>query len=412
MNTAIENGVRLYAFDLATKQGISDKKAANIASDLTVDFTKSGAAGPALNALFLFANPGIQGSYRMIRGMIKNKTIRYKIIPSIFAAGFLTGLYNSLLGGVDDDDEDYFNKIDDFMKERNAIFMIPGTKGGSVKLPLPWGYNFFWAVGTELARSFTQKNYKPTIGALRLASIFANAFNPLAAGSLLQTIAPTILDPVAMVAENKNWFGGDLMPPQNVFAKVKTPDSQRFWKSTSAPSKWVASSINALFGGDKVKSSGIPDVSPETLNLIVDTAGGSMLKFFTDILIGIPSRLISGEELKIQHIPLIRNFAGQKSEWADSRLYNANVTEILTASDQLKACKGTDRYESLDKQFSPIRPLISRAYAAEYKLKKLRKGKTKAEVEGDKDLVKKKNEEINEVYLRFNKAFNEAMGKK
>jgi hypothetical protein len=79
----------------------------------------------------------------------------------IVAAGFMAGLLNAALGGKDEDDEDYYNKIDDFVRERNMVFMIPGTKGKYVKIPLPWGYNFLWNFGDELSKVFTKKNYKP-----------------------------------------------------------------------------------------------------------------------------------------------------------------------------------------------------------------------------------------------------------
>lgn len=215
-----------------------------------------------------------------------------------------------------------------------------------------------------------------------------------------------------MVGENKNWYGGELMPSQNIFAKVKTPDSQRFWKSTSSLSKWVASSINALFGGSEVRSSGLPDVSPETLDLLVDIIGGSMLKFFTDTLVTIPKKLIADEEIRLRNIPFVRSFVGQKSEWADSRLYHTNVTEVLTASAELKNAKGTDEYEKLSTQLRPFKDLIPRAHAAEYKLRQLRKSRTKAEMRKDSALVKEKDKQITETYLRFNKTFNEAMEKK
>jgi len=204
-NTAVENGIRLHVFKLATEQGMSDKKAAQIASDITVDFTKKGTAGPAINSLYLFANAGIQGSYRIFRAAATSKTVRYKIIPGIVGAGFLLGLLNEL-GGDDEDGQSYYSKIDDHLRERNMIVMIPGTEGKYAKIPLPWGYNFAFNVGTEISRAMTAENYEPLHGAGRLASVFVGAFNPIQSGTLLQTITPTLGDPIAMVAENKNWF--------------------------------------------------------------------------------------------------------------------------------------------------------------------------------------------------------------
>lgn len=408
-NTAIENGVRLHSFKLAIEQGFSDKKAAQIASDLTVDFTKKGAAGPAINSLYLFANAGIQGSYRIMRAGVKSSKVR-KIMASIIAAGFLNGLLQSAVGGTDEDDEDYYNKIDDYLRERNMIFMVPGSKGKHIKVPLPWGYNFFWNIGDELSKLVTKENYKPMSGAGRLASVFVNAFNPIQAGTLLQTLAPTIADPFAMVAENKNWFGGELMPDKMKFDRTPSPDSQRHWKSTGKIPIWVAKELNKLGGGNEVRPATIKvmDISPETLELIIDMAGGSMLRFFKDA-IGTPLKLIKGEEVEMHKIPFVRRVAGQKSEWADSRQYRENVEDILVAKEELDTYKNTSYHEKLKKELIKQRRLIPFAKATERKLKTLKKLKNIHEAKGHKDKVKELETKINQEYLRFNKRYNSMM---
>jgi hypothetical protein len=404
-NTSVENGVRLHTFKLAVDQEMTDERAAQIASDLTVDFTKKGAAGPVINSLYLFANAGIQGSYRIIRAGIKSPKVR-NIMAGIIGAGFLNGLLNSFSGGDDDDGEDYFNKIDDFVRERNAIFMIPGTRGKYVKLPLPWGYNFMWNVGNEMSRAFTKQNYNPIKGAARIASVFANAFNPVASGTLLQTIAPTILDPFAQVSENKNWFGGDLMPAKNIFEKAPTPDSQRYWKSARGLSVWVAGQLNSITGGDKIKQGAI-DISPETLDLIVDTVGGSALRFFTDIA-DIPQKMIREEKTAIHQYPFVRRVAGEPSEWANSKTYHENVEEVFVAQERLKAYRGTDLYQTAYEDSKSMTPLFGAANWAESNLRKLRTQKKAAEATKNNKSVKLIEERMNEVYVRFNKWYNES----
>jgi hypothetical protein len=385
---------------------MTDERAAQIASDLTVDFTKKGAAGPVINSLYLFANAGIQGSYRIMRAGAKSPKVR-KIMAGIVGVGFLNGLLNSLVGGDDEDEEDYFNKIDDFVRERNAIFMIPGTKGKYIKFPLPWGYNFLWNVGNEMSRAFTKQNYSPLKGAARMAGIFANAFNPVASGTLLQTIAPTILDPIAQVAENKNWFGGDLMPSKNIFEKAPTPDSQRYWKSSRGASVWVANQLNSLTGGDKIKQGAI-DVSPETLDLIVDTVGGSALRFFTDIA-EVPQKMLKEEKTAIHQFPFLRRVAGEQSEWGNSRAYRENVEEVFVAKERLKAYRGTDFYQEVLDDTKKIRFLFGAADQAESTLRKLRQQKKAAEVAKNKEYAKRIDERMNEAYIRFNKQYNKLM---
>jgi hypothetical protein len=405
-NTSIENGVRLHTFKLAVDQGMTDKKAAQIASDLTVDFTRKGAAGPAINALYLFANAGIQGNYRLIRALSKSHKVQ-GIMAGIIGTGLIVSILNSALGGKDDDDEDYYNKIDDYVRERNMIFMLPGTKGRYAKIPLPWGYNFFWNLGDEIGKVFTRENYRPLAGAGRLASVFAGAFNPIQSGTLLQTLAPTVLDPFAMVRENKNWFGGDLMPSENKFDKTPTPDNQRYWKSASSGSKWVANQLGNLTGGNKVRP-GMIDVSPETLDLIIDSAGGSMIRFFKDI-VETPVRLIRKEETQMQQYPFIRRIAGQKSEWADSRIYRENVEEVLYAKEELKAYRGTPYYDDLSSNLKRQKRMIPFAENTEKYLSRMRKLRNAYDAKGQKEQVKKADKVINSAYIKFNKRFNQEM---
>ena len=405
-NTSVENGIRLHVFKLAVESGKSDLKAAQIASDITIDFTKKGAAGPVINSLYLFANAGIQGSYRLMRAIGTSPKVR-KMAAGIIGIGFITGLLNSWAGGGDDDGEDYYNKIEDFVRARNMIIMLPGTKGRYVKIPLPWGYNFVFNIGTELSRVFTKKNYDPINGAARLASVFVDAFNPVASGTLLQTLTPTVIDPFVMVAENKNWFGGPLMPEQNKFEKVPTPDSQRYWKSARMPSVWIASQLNSLTGGNKVRSGAI-DISPETLDLIVDTVGGSMLKFWNN-LFGIPISLLRKEESQMYEIPFLRRIAGEQSEWADSQIYYDNIRKVLTAGEELKTYRRTDQYKVLREKLSPFIGLIQQAKVAEKKTSRLRKAKKKYQAMGNKERVEKIDKRINQIYKRFNDSYNKAL---
>lgn len=399
-NTSIENGIRLHVFKLAIDQGKTDERAAQIASDLTVDFTKKGAAGPVINSLYLFANAGIQGSYRILRASAKSRAVRLHMV-GIMGAGFVIGILNALAGGDDDDGEDYFNKIDDFIRERNMIFMLPGTKGRYVKIPLPWGYNVLWNLGSEVSRAFTKKNFNPLESTGRMMTTFANAFNPLASGTLLQTIAPTIMDPFVQVAENKNWFGGPLMPKENKFAKIPQPDSQRYWASSGSISKWIASQLNYLTGGDKVKS-GFIDVSPETLNLIIDSIGGSALKFAKDSF-GVPLTAIQGEKLAMHKVPFIRRVTGGKSEWADSKTFYENVEGIRIAKEQLKIYRGTAEYPDLYKATVFERSMIPGLDQVDKVLRKLRVALNKAKARNNSELAKKIQERIDRIYIVFNK---------
>ncbi|MCK4783658.1 MAG: hypothetical protein KAV87_07910, partial [Desulfobacteraceae bacterium] len=393
-NVAIENGVRLSTYDhLVNTMGINKREAALTVSNLTVDFTRRGAAGPNLNALYMFANAGIQGNIRMIKAAVRSSSVR-KMLGAIVATGFAMHFLALATGGDDEDGIPFYDKIDDSEKERNIIFMLEGGK--KIKIPMPYGYNIFYAIGDELAKGFATnmagKEYKQTKGMARLASTFMNTFNPVSSATLLQTIMPTAGDPVAMISEEKTWFGGDLMPGKSPYGRPK-PDSQRFWKSVSPASKFVAQSLNRMTGGDTVKK-GLIDVSPESLDLIVDTYTGSAGRFIKDTL-NLPIRAARGD-ISPRRIPMVRRFYGEQFEGTDSNLYRERVADVMTLHDQIKVA---DKEEiarlKTDKKFK----LILLARASEKRLRKLR-DRRKAFEARNKDATAI-NEEIDKIRTRF-----------
>jgi hypothetical protein len=175
------------------------------------------------------------------------------------------------------------------------------------------------------------------------------------------------MDPFAMVAENKNWFGGPLMPERNRSEIVPTPDSQRYFKSVLKPAKWVAQFINDVTGGDDVES-GLVDVSPETLELVVDQVGGSAFRFAKDIAL-LPTR---GEDLRVHHVPFLRRIMAQKSEYIDSKRYYKAREEVEIAKEKAEVYPARER--------SDLLRLSTALKASERQLRKYRKIKKRFEV--------------------------------
>lgn len=397
-NTAIENGVRLSTYKYLVDHGVSKQKAALTASNLTVDFTRRGAAGQNLNALYMFANAGIQGNVRMIKAAVRSAKVR-KLLGGIIGTGYALHFLALMSGGDDDDGIPFIDKVEDSEKERSMIIML--KDGKKVKIPMPYGYNIFFNLGDELAEMthhlLIGKEYSPLQGMARLGSVFMNSFNPLSSATLLQTIMPTIGDPIAMVAENKTWYGGDLMPEKNPFGIAK-PDSERYWKSASFASREIASRLNALTGGDKVKPGKI-DVSPETLDLMVDTYTGSAGRFVKNTLM-LPFKALEGD-LSSRNVPFIRTVFGTQFEGTDANIYRRNADRVLTLKAQVKAAEGERRRQLMQsKEYRLVK--ITDAY--EKRLKKLyshlrlleSKGITDERADRIKEAIKKRQKKYNQ----------------
>lgn len=100
-NGGLESATRLATYKLARDKGISPQKAAYLSRNITVNFTKKGVYGSALNDLFMFFNAGIQGSYNVYKSL-KHTEKGKKIFFNIFAAGFALEMLNQFFSGEDE----------------------------------------------------------------------------------------------------------------------------------------------------------------------------------------------------------------------------------------------------------------------------------------------------------------------
>ena len=271
-NQSIENAVRLSAYVHLVKNGYSKQKAAQYAKNVTVNFDKKGLATNTSGALYLFSNAAIGGAMRSLLSLAKHKGTR-KIVAGITATAFLSTLLNRL---VDDDDE--YDKITPYNRDMNLLIPVPGLKK-HVAIRASYGYNVFNALGNVMADMLVGKE---TVmgGAKRVLRSVDQGFNPLGAGSLIQTVIPTIGDPWVQILENKNFAGNPIYKEQPPY-QPKVPDSELYFKSartqTVALTKW----LNAVTGGSE-KVSKFIDINPEVLDHLLDSYTGGVGKLMGD----------------------------------------------------------------------------------------------------------------------------------
>ncbi|MBF5091902.1 N-6 DNA methylase [Novosphingobium sp. NBM11] len=317
LNLGVENAIRLSAFKNAREAGLSPERAASLAKNLTVNFNRRGTAGPAINALYLFANASIQGSARILMAM-RSPKVR-KMLAATMIASAAVELLNAMVSAIDDDGESIYDKIPEYEKARNIVLMLPG---GStyVKFPLPYGYNVFWGAGrsaAEIARRGGAR-WKETMA--NFAGEVADAFNPVGGSqSLLNFIAPTIVDPIVDLEQNKDFSGRKIMPDQPAYGPQE-PDSQRYWGSVGPHWRAITDALNEATGGDDVVP-GAVDVSPETLEYLAGTAVGSAGGFLDRMASLVSKGFDPDAEVTANDIPLARKVTGSKPAWYDKSAY-------------------------------------------------------------------------------------------
>jgi hypothetical protein len=402
MNTAVENGVRLATYDQLIKAGVSPRKAAYTASNLTVDFTRHGTAGPKINALWMFANAGIQGNARMIKAIHRNPKIR-KITAGITAFGFTANIIGAMMGGDDDDGESFYDKLRferPSMFERNMIFMIPNSGGRYIKIPMPYGYALFFVAGNEAASAMRNPpRYDNIEGMGRVMNTFLNTFNPIGAGTILQTISPTVTDPIVQSKENKAWHGGDLMPGENPFGGAEKPDSERYWKSVNPIAKSVTAWVNDHTFGSAVKP-GILDVSPETIENMVENYTGSLGRFVKDVAM-LPVKAVGEEGLTARDIPFTRKIIGGKSDYVDNKIYRSNLERVQVYKRELAA--------GIVKRDPDMSRVIGYSKSTQTQLRGMKKRLTRFEDKKNTIRAKEVKDQIRKVQRRYNTRFNKVV---
>lgn len=422
VNTAVENSIRLSAFKNGVEAGLSEGKAASLAKNLTVNFNRKGELGTLANSLYLFFNANVQGTARIMAAMAKPNTPAGKklwaIAGGLAASSLGLAEYNRAIAGEDEDGINRYDKIAPFVKERNIIFALPGSKGKEIQfvtIPIPYGYNVFNVIGESI--SSWMHGGDTLEGGLNIAQAMAGAFNPLGSESsqrpakwLTKMATPTVADPIVQYAMNEAFTGAPIQPENLPYGTPK-PQSQLAFKSVSPMARGVAEKLNELTGGSEYRS-GKVDVSPEALEHFVTSYTGSLGKFLYNTL-GYIGGTVKGQPTTIEKTPFARRFFMGESDYFDQKTFSDNAREYKPFLEEAKHLEGEDG-NKFEAEFGPQIELAQMAQSIQKQVENLNKqakgirgdkgmddGERKAELEKIETEKKKLFREFNrEVHSR------------
>lgn len=402
INGAIESGVRLSLFVNMRRAGYSVDDSAFAAKEATVNFNRKGEWGNWLNATYMFFNASVQGTARIAQALARSKLVR-RAAFGMFLTGILMDIVNSMMSGDSDDDgEDDYDQIQEFVKERNFIVMWPGSESGQeIHIPLPWVYNVFFYAGNNVGRIIRGKA-KPTEAAANIMGAVAQSANPLYSNTWVQMLTPTILDPGLDLYMNEDWKGDPIMPGDNPFG-VETPNSQKAFETVTPWSKAIAETLNSLTGGDTVRP-GTIDVSPEAIDYIGNFIGGGVASTInqTGSTFGALAR---DGEINPERIPFVRKVYGKHvSSTGRGEYYEMRDAIQLTAAqiDAAKDAKDRAKMIAVRKEFpADVRtlPLLKETDKLLTKLRKQRNAATSDEAK------QKIRERMDLIMSRFRKKY-------
>lgn len=424
-NEAVENGVRLAAFAEAVNSGISEQKAAILARDMTVDFNEKGELGTIINSLYLFANAGIQGTLNIFRHMRNDPKYAGLLVGKMVAASFALAIFNRFAGGDDEDDKPFYEKISPEIRATNLVVMIPGGAGAHIKIPLPYGFGFFFNMGQTMASVVWGETDTLEASGQIIENALHN-FNPIGGGGglksahdIVRTVTPTIGAPFVDIAYERNVFGSKLMPEPRYPGQ---PDSERYWNSVHPTARIAAEQLNKLTGGSGIKP-GITDISPETIEHLFGEFTGGAGRFWLDRLPNLIVNASQGKDIEFNDIPIARRLVGEPFGFANRTVFEENYQEIKSVYEmqrelakrvrdardpQLKNAARVQLQE-FTKEHMPVLRLYQQSkkfyrILMDLKDRKSRVYRSGLPKEKTEEAIKLINEATDKLYLQFNKA--------
>lgn len=429
LNSAVENAVRLSAYTNAVRAGIPRAQAASLAKNMTVNFNRKGEIGTTMNALYMFANASTQGVANFARTMLTFKpgpgygwhrlNNAQKLGAGIVAGAYFLAMANRYGAGDDDDGENYYDKVPDYIKERNIVIMkslFGGEAGEYWKIPMPYGYNVFGVLGTGMEAVLSGSKSGPEAGA-ELALATLGSFSPIGFeesktlhGLFLKNATPTIAKPVADIALNENFMGSSIYTENLPFGTPK-PASSLGRRSTPEAYNQIVQWMNQVTGGSQHRS-GAVDINPDVMRYIVDYFGGSAYGFVGSKLPDVTYRYLQGMEVEAHQIPFVGRVTGKVMPYRDMEHFYQRRAEIGQIRNEARSLQGDERLAFMSQHRHKLR-LHGMVKATEKRLASLRAQRDRIyemdipPAERDRRL-KEVERHQKEAVDRFNRAYREA----
>jgi hypothetical protein len=406
-NETMENAVRLSAYKVALEQGMSKERAASVAKNLTVNFNRRGRQTAKLGAYYAFLNAAIQGSTRMV------ETLRGPMGKKIMLGGVMLGAVNTLIAmtmmGAGDDD-DAWEKIPGFVKERSVI--IPLGKEDYLAIPMPLGYHVLPNMGRKAVEMMMHSD--PTVGAgthiAEMLKLVLDAFNPLGGSqNMAQMAMPTPFDPALALIQNRDWTGKPIYREDSSNLDP-TPGHTRTKDTASTFSKLVSEALVKISGGTDYQPGAI-NWTPDQIDYIIGQLTGGLGRELMKVEQTITAPF-TGEELPPHKIPLAgRLYGNTRGPASESEKFYENLTKLNGVEREIKgrARDGGD-YETYMAD-EPLADLVGLGNSAQNQISKLRQARrevVRQGLPGYQDDVKDINAQIGDVMKTVNQEVKRA----
>jgi len=206
-NKVFEDSTRLSVYKASLEAGLSKERAAFYAKEASINFNRKGKGGPVINAVWMFSNASIQGSFKLIRAM-KNPKVAAGVSAAVGSSVAAVSEWNDRV------DPDWRDKVAVWDRNSNLPIMLPSEDGGVryFVIPVSWGLKPIMVAANTVydTVSGVEVDLRSNVG--NILSSVIDAYNPLGGSDPLSSVTPTILDTPFEIARNKKWSGSKIRP--------------------------------------------------------------------------------------------------------------------------------------------------------------------------------------------------------
>lgn len=258
-------------------------------------------------------------------------------MAGMFGLGFVMGMLG--FGGDDDDDDKYAN-IPDFVRRNNITFKV-GSKT-YITIPLPVEDRIIYGLG-ELAASIITKGERlsPEEASYQVASLFSQLLpvDFTEGGNPLTKFVPGAFKPIVEVALNQSWTGMPIYK-DNVFNK-NVPEYLSVYSNTSKPLVEISKYINELTGGDphtrsnaRIWNVNLGEINPAAVEYLLSAYFGGLYNLGNRALK--TGETIAGtREFNPSSIPVVNRLVKSPDDRTEYRQINNEFYKIEQDAERL-----------------------------------------------------------------------------
>ena len=300
-NQLFEDSTRLSAYMTAINKGFSREKAALLAKEVSLDFNQLGTMGPVVNALYMFSNASIQGSYRMLKAMKENPKMAAAITIGIGSSVFAINIWN------DRTVPGWRNKVTDWDRASSFVIMLPSEndKVNYITIPISWALRPI-ITSINQAYDLATGQTEDIGGAFEgIVTSVLEGYNPLGEQNIIGALSPTITDIPLQVLRNQAWHGGRIKPEGAPYS----PESELYFRSLK--DTMLGRGLVGATSGVYEKTEGRIDVSPADLNYAILQYIGGAGRFVSQTINTISS-IGKGEVPETREVPFLSRILKQR----------------------------------------------------------------------------------------------------